>query len=108
PTSRPRARVAELLSPPKATQTRPRFGDEQVGTARRSAVKGWAVGTPGPLTTRPLVRIELQGADPGPGEIRVRVSACGVCRTDLHLAEGDLAPRRPRTVPGHEVVGIVD
>jgi propanol-preferring alcohol dehydrogenase len=40
--------------------------------------------------------------------VRVRVAACGVCRTDLHLAEGDLAPRRPRTVPGHEVVGRVD
>jgi propanol-preferring alcohol dehydrogenase len=38
----------------------------------------------------------------------LRVGACGVCRTDLHLAEGDLAPRRPRTVPGHEVVGVVD
>ena len=38
----------------------------------------------------------------------MRVQACGVCRTDLHLAEGDLAPRRPRTVPGHEVVGVVD
>ena len=38
----------------------------------------------------------------------MRVSACGVCRTDLHLAEGDLAPHRPRTVPGHEVVGVVD
>jgi propanol-preferring alcohol dehydrogenase len=38
----------------------------------------------------------------------VRVSACGVCRTDLHLAEGDLAPRRPGTVPGHEIVGAVD
>jgi propanol-preferring alcohol dehydrogenase len=36
------------------------------------------------------------------------VTACGVCRTDLHLAEGDLVPRRPRTVPGHEVVGVVD
>jgi propanol-preferring alcohol dehydrogenase len=40
--------------------------------------------------------------------VRVRVLACGVCRTDLHLAEGDLAPRRPGTVPGHEIVGIVD
>jgi len=40
--------------------------------------------------------------------VRIRVTACGVCRTDLHLAEGDLAPRRPRTVPGHEVVGVVD
>jgi propanol-preferring alcohol dehydrogenase len=42
------------------------------------------------------------------GQIRVRVEACGVCRTDLHLAEGDLAPKRPLVVPGHEVVGIVD
>jgi alcohol dehydrogenase, propanol-preferring len=46
--------------------------------------------------------------EPGPGEILVRVSACGVCRTDLHLAEGDLPPHRPRTVPGHEVVGTVE
>jgi propanol-preferring alcohol dehydrogenase len=44
----------------------------------------------------------------GPGEIRVAVSACGVCRTDLHLAEGDLQPHRARTVPGHEVVGRVE
>jgi propanol-preferring alcohol dehydrogenase len=38
----------------------------------------------------------------------VRVSCCGVCRTDLHLAEGDLSPHRPATTPGHEVVGTVD
>jgi propanol-preferring alcohol dehydrogenase len=38
----------------------------------------------------------------------VQVRACGVCRTDLHLAEGDLAPRHPLTVPGHEIVGVVD
>ena len=42
-----------------------------------------------------------------PGEVLVRVAACGVCRTDLHLAEGDLAPHRPNTVPGHEIVGDV-
>src|SRR4029078_2969263 len=41
------------------------------------------------------------------GELLVRVDVCGVCRTDLHLAEGDLAPRRLGTVPGHEVVGRV-
>jgi propanol-preferring alcohol dehydrogenase len=40
--------------------------------------------------------------------MRVKISCCGVCRTDLHLAEGDLAPRRPRVTPGHEVVGRVD
>jgi propanol-preferring alcohol dehydrogenase len=45
---------------------------------------------------------------PGPGEILVRVGVCGVCRTDLHLAEGDLSPRRPGVVPGHEVVGVVE
>ena len=45
---------------------------------------------------------------PGEGQVRIRVSVCGVCRTDLHLAEGDLRPHRPATVPGHEVVGTVD
>jgi len=40
--------------------------------------------------------------------VRIRVTACGVCRTDLHLAEGDLAPRQPRTTPGHEVIGRVE
>jgi propanol-preferring alcohol dehydrogenase len=45
---------------------------------------------------------------PRPGELRVRVSVCGVCRTDLHVAEGDLPVHRPQVVPGHEVVGVVD
>jgi propanol-preferring alcohol dehydrogenase len=44
----------------------------------------------------------------GPGQLRVRVNVCGVCRTDLHLAEGDLAPKRQDVVPGHEIVGVVD
>ncbi|WP_436776467.1 zinc-dependent alcohol dehydrogenase family protein [Yinghuangia sp. YIM S09857] len=68
----------------------------------------WIVHSPGPVTSGPL-RSVLRGVpEPGPGEVRVRVEACGVCRTDLHLAEGDLAPHRPGTVPGHEVVGTVD
>lgn len=46
--------------------------------------------------------------EPGPGEVRVRVSTCGVCRTDLHVAEGDLPVHRPHVVPGHEIVGYVD
>ena len=45
---------------------------------------------------------------PGSGELRVRVRACGVCRTDLHVVEGDLKPRKVPLVPGHEVVGSVD
>jgi propanol-preferring alcohol dehydrogenase len=44
---------------------------------------------------------------PAAGELLVRVRACGVCRTDLHLVEGDLRPRKPQTIPGHEIVGDV-
>jgi propanol-preferring alcohol dehydrogenase len=68
----------------------------------------WAVGTPGPAASGPLVAVRRPVPEPGPGQVRVRVRACGVCRTDLHLAEGDLAPRRPGVVPGHEVVGTVE
>jgi propanol-preferring alcohol dehydrogenase len=71
-------------------------------------MRAWVVGTPGPIVTQPLVAVDRPVPEPGPGEIRVRVSACGVCRTDLHLVEGDLEPHRPATVPGHEVVGTVD
>jgi propanol-preferring alcohol dehydrogenase len=71
-------------------------------------VQAWVVDTPGPIGTGPLRRVERPLPEPGPGQVRVRVSCCGVCQTDLHLAEGDLAPRRPTVTPGHEVVGRVD
>jgi propanol-preferring alcohol dehydrogenase len=71
-------------------------------------MKAWAVSTPGLIDSGPLVPIERDIPEPGPGEIRLRVLACGVCRTDLHLAEGDVAPRRPLVIPGHEIVGVVD
>ena len=71
-------------------------------------MQAWAVARPGPIDGGPLDRVERAVPEPGPGQIRVRVSVCGVCRTDLHLAEGDLAPRRPGVIPGHEVVGRVD
>ena len=71
-------------------------------------MRAWIVDRPGPLAGGPLTRVERETPEPGPGQVRVRVSACGVCRTDLHLAEGDLAPHRPWTVPGHEVVGAVE
>ena len=63
---------------------------------------------PGPIDTHPLAFVERTDPVPGPGEVRVRVDVCGVCRTDLHLAEGDLGPHHPDVVPGHEVVGVVD
>jgi alcohol dehydrogenase, propanol-preferring len=71
-------------------------------------MRAWVVERPGPMRTGPLRRVELPDPRPGPGQVRVRVRVCAVCRTDLHLAEGDLPPRRPRVVPGHEVVGEVD
>jgi propanol-preferring alcohol dehydrogenase len=73
-----------------------------------AVMQAWVVDQPGPVDDGPLVRIDRAVPEAGPGEVRVRVRACGVCRTDLHLAEGDLAPRRPRVTPGHEVVGVVD
>jgi propanol-preferring alcohol dehydrogenase len=72
------------------------------------AVRAWVVSEPGPIDSRPLRVVERADPEPGPGEVRVRVRACGVCRTDLHLAEGDLPPHRSATVPGHEIVGTVD
>ena len=62
---------------------------------------------PAPIESEPLRAQELAVPTPGPAEILVRVEACGVCRTDLHVVEGDLRARRPRLVPGHEVVGRV-
>jgi propanol-preferring alcohol dehydrogenase len=55
-----------------------------------------------------LLRVERQLPVLSAGQIRVRVTCCGVCRTDLHLAEGDLPPRHPSVVPGHEIVGVVE
>jgi propanol-preferring alcohol dehydrogenase len=71
-------------------------------------VEAWVVDRPAPIDADPLRRIERDSPEPGNGQIRVRVSCCGVCRTDLHLAEGDLSPRRRAVTPGHEVVGFVD
>ncbi len=68
----------------------------------------WEVTRPGPITGGPLALAERDLPAPAPHEVRVRVVACGVCRTDLHVAEGDLAVHRERVVPGHEVVGVVD
>ena len=71
-------------------------------------MKAMALNHPGPIESAPLVCVELPRPEPLPGEIRVRVHACAICRTDLHVLEGELPPRRPRIVPGHQVAGVVD
>ena len=56
----------------------------------------------------PLEWSELADRTPGPGEIRVRVAACGVCRTDLHVVDGELPNPKSSIIPGHEIVGRID
>ena len=71
-------------------------------------MQAWVVEHTAPADQHPLQLVDRPVPVPGPRQVRVRVSACGVCRTDLHLAEGDLAPKHQAVVPGHEVVGVVD
>lgn len=61
-----------------------------------------------PIETRPLELVERPVPEPGPGELLVRVRTCGVCRTDLHVIEGDLPEATLPIVPGHQVVGVVE
>lgn len=61
-----------------------------------------------PIEEDPLMLVELPAPIPGPGEFRLRVQACGLCRTDLHIIEGDLLLPKLPIVPGHQIVGIVD
>lgn len=72
-------------------------------------MRAWVVDRPGPIGAGgALVEVERPVPAPGLHQVRGRVSCCGVCRTDLHLTEGDLTPRHHGVVPGHEVVGTVD
>ncbi|MCS0605544.1 zinc-binding alcohol dehydrogenase family protein [Streptomyces sp. LP11] len=70
-------------------------------------MRAWSVVRPGPVEGDPLRLVERPVPVPGPDELLVRVRACGVCRTDLHVTEGDLPVRRAGVTPGHEVAGEV-
>ncbi|GHF08471.1 zinc-binding alcohol dehydrogenase family protein [Streptomyces morookaense] len=67
----------------------------------------WVVDRTAPAAEGPLRRVQRALPPLGPSGLLIRVHACGVCRTDLHLAEGDLPPHLPRCTPGHEIVGRV-
>jgi propanol-preferring alcohol dehydrogenase len=73
-----------------------------------STMRAWIVDAPGPAAAGPLRLVTRPSPEPHGREVLVRVHVCGVCRTDLHLAEGDLPPRRHGVVPGHEVIGTVE
>lgn len=63
---------------------------------------------PGPVEENPLKCEDIPAPIPGPGQVRIKVRCCGVCRTDLHIVEGELRTRELPIVPGHQVVGTVD
>ena len=63
---------------------------------------------PGPVERDPLEAVELPAPVPGPGEVRLTISACGLCHTDLHEVEGELPPPKLPVIPGHQIVGVVE
>jgi alcohol dehydrogenase, propanol-preferring len=71
-------------------------------------VKACVLKSPARIETNPLEFIDVPKPQPGPGEVLVRVSACAVCRTDLHVIEGELTQRKMPIIPGHQVVGVVE
>jgi propanol-preferring alcohol dehydrogenase len=71
-------------------------------------MKAMVLSAPAPVQERPLRLVDLPVPEPRTGEVLIRVEVCGVCRTDLHVVEGELPPHRPGIVPGHEVVGRVE
>jgi alcohol dehydrogenase, propanol-preferring len=71
-------------------------------------VRACVLEKPAPVESNPLRLMDLPRPEPGRDQVLVRVHACGVCRTDLHVVEGELPPRKSPVVPGHQVVGIVE
>jgi alcohol dehydrogenase, propanol-preferring len=71
-------------------------------------MKACVLNSPAAIETNPLVYADVPTPEPSQGEVLVRVSCCGVCRTDLHVIEAELPPRKSPIIPGHQVVGIIE
>jgi len=71
-------------------------------------MKACLLRAPAAIETNPLEYTDVTAPQPKSGEVLVRVRACGVCRTDLHVIEGELPPRKSPVIPGHQVVGVVE
>src|SRR5678815_3330945 len=72
-----------------------------------ACMKAWILNKPAPVNEHPLHLSERAVPTPSDDELLIRVAACGICRTDLHVVEGDLAVRRSPVIPGHQIVGSV-
>jgi propanol-preferring alcohol dehydrogenase len=71
-------------------------------------MRAMVLDAPAPIVTAPLRLLDIPDPEPGSGELRLRVRVCGLCRTDLHVVEGELPVQKSPLIPGHQVVGIVD
>ena len=71
-------------------------------------MKALVLREPRPVEENPLTSVDLPAPEPAPGQVRLQVQACGVCHTDLHLVEGEIALPRLPIVPGHQIIGRVD
>jgi propanol-preferring alcohol dehydrogenase len=71
-------------------------------------MKAHLLKAPAPVESNPLSLSEVPTPGPSQGEVLVRVNACGICRTDLHVTEGELPPKKQPVIPGHQVVGIIE
>jgi alcohol dehydrogenase, propanol-preferring len=78
------------------------------GRAMLMEMKAHVLNSPAPVETNPLVLSDVPVPEPAEREVLVRVTACGICRTDLHVVEGELAPRKQPVIPGHQIVGTVE
>lgn len=71
-------------------------------------MQAWILDKQGPVEDRPLRLVQLPTPHPKENEVRLKILVCGICRTDIHIAEGDLPPKKSPIVLGHEIVGVVD
>src|SRR4029077_18448587 len=71
-------------------------------------MKACILNAPARIERNPLVLTDVSVPSPDKGEVLIRVRACGACRTDLHVIEGELLPRKSPVIPGHQVVGVVE
>lgn len=71
-------------------------------------MKACLLRSPAPVETNPLAFTDVPDPIPGKGEVLVRVNMCGICRTDLHVVEGELPPRKSPVIPGHQIVGVIE
>jgi alcohol dehydrogenase, propanol-preferring len=71
-------------------------------------MKAWILNQLAPIESRPLVLTDVPDPQPADDDVLVKVHACGVCRTDLHVVEGELPVRKTPVIPGHQIVGTIE